>query len=226
MDINLTLALLLFFPYLTRASVLGRDEAEENGTGDLSGLHGDLAFSLFRALADNRPHDNVLFSPFAVSSALAFLSRGSGSQTQTEILSALGISDGDSVERACLAWRDLVESLTEIHLATGTSLHVERSSLSSKTQDRSWSSCDGDLRPVDFSTPQQVKENINSYVEKETMGNITDFFQSISISAKTVLANYMYFKGKWEKPFVWRHTVSWRFQVNGSLAVEVPMMFS
>ncbi|XP_035278885.1 serpin A3-3-like [Anguilla anguilla] len=139
--------------------------------GDLSGIHGDLAVDLYRGLAVDRPHENVLF---AISSVLAFLSEGSGSQTQKEILSTLGISNRDNANRACSAWRVLVESLSrrggEIHLATGSSLHVEKTfRLSPKFQNHS--------------------------------------------------------RGKWDKPFVRRHTVNWWFRVNGPLAVEVPMMF-
>lgn len=198
MDIVPTLSWLLFSTCLVCANVFGHYE-QRDWMGDLSGLQGDQAFGLYHGLAANRPQENVLFSPLAVSTALAFLLEGSDSQTQTEILSALGISDRDAVNRACSAWTELVKSLSwmggDIHLATGSSLHVDMTGLSPKFHNHSRGSCDGALHPVDFSDPQQAKKKINSFIEKETRGNITDFLRSLNISAKSLLANYMYFKG-------------------------------
>ncbi|KAJ8410162.1 hypothetical protein AAFF_G00201430 [Aldrovandia affinis] len=217
---------LLFSACLTCAGVPRR----ANRTSDLSDLHGDLAFSLYCGLAAGRTDENVLFSPFAVSSALAFLSEGAGSLTRTEILSALGTGTEEEVRSAHAAQRDLAESLAgqeeELHLATGSSLHIEKTfGLSPEFQNHSKGHRNGAVRTTDFSNPRRAQEDINSFIEKETRGNITDFLQSLNSSAKSVLANYMYFKGRWAQPFKRRHTVNWRFQVNSSLAVEVPMMF-
>ncbi|KAG7461158.1 hypothetical protein MATL_G00207140 [Megalops atlanticus] len=210
-----------------RAGTGPSDEA-----GDLSDHYGDLAFSLYRGLVADRPEENVLFSPLAVSSALAFLSAGAGSRTREEILSVLGFSNGTKVNvtRVMAALADVIAVLSGdkggSNLTAASSLHVEKTlSLPHKLRNHSREGYDRAVRPVDFSKPLQAQKDINAFIKQETGGRITDFLQSLNSSAKSVLASYMYFKGKWQRPFSRRHTVNWRFQVNGTLVVEVPMMF-
>ncbi|KAI1897807.1 hypothetical protein AGOR_G00087070 [Albula goreensis] len=222
--------LLLFFACLVHAADIPgghvRAGVATNQMDDLSDHLADLAFSLYRGLIADRPSENVLLSPLAISEALAFLAEGSGSQTRTEILSALGTTGRE-------VWRDLARSLSGEegqlhHLATGSSLHIEKTfGLSPKSQNHSRGDGKGAVRihAVDFSNPQRAQESINSFIGRETRGNVSEFLQSLNTSAKSVLANYMYFKGRWEQPFARRHTVNWRFQVNETLVVEVPMMF-
>ncbi|XP_036406225.1 plasma serine protease inhibitor-like [Megalops cyprinoides] len=200
--------------------------------GNFSDHYGDLAFRLYRGLVADRPEENTLFSPLTVSSALAFLSAGAGSRTRAEILSVLGVSNDTvvNVPRAMAALAEFTARLSGdkggINLTAGSSLHVEKTlSLPHKLRNHSRDGYDRAIRPVDFSKPLQAQKDINAFIKQETGGRITDFLQSLNSSAKSVLANYMYFKGKWQQPFSRRHTVNWRFQVNGTLAAEVPMMF-
>ena len=68
-------------------------EVQENITsGDsftLASSNTDFAFSLYRKLVLKNPDENVVFSPFSISAALALLSLGAKSNTLKEILEGL-----------------------------------------------------------------------------------------------------------------------------------------
>ncbi|PIU20702.1 MAG: hypothetical protein COT18_00870, partial [Elusimicrobia bacterium CG08_land_8_20_14_0_20_59_10] len=69
---------------------------------------------------------------------------------------------------------------------------------------------------------------INSWVRKKTGGRISGLFESASMTPLTrlVLANAVYFKGKWETPFNKEATSDQEFALDGGEMVKVPMMNS
>ncbi|GAB1297758.1 Serine protease inhibitor A3F [Apodemus speciosus] len=55
----------------------------------LSSCNTAFAFSLYRELVLKNPDKNIVFSPFSISTALAFLALGAKSNTLEEILQGL-----------------------------------------------------------------------------------------------------------------------------------------
>uniref|UniRef100_A0A670ZV43 Serpin domain-containing protein n=1 Tax=Pseudonaja textilis TaxID=8673 RepID=A0A670ZV43_PSETE len=61
-----------------------------------------------------------------------------------------------------------------------------------------------ELESVDFmNANEEVRRKINSWVERKTNGEITNFFPANSIDRSTalVLLNTVYFQGMWKRPF-------------------------
>ncbi|ETE65001.1 Serpin B3, partial [Ophiophagus hannah] len=61
-----------------------------------------------------------------------------------------------------------------------------------------------DFESVDFmNATEEVRQKINSWVERQTNGDITNFFPANSIDQSTamVLLNTVFFRGKWKLPF-------------------------
>ncbi|MCP6497620.1 hypothetical protein NL476_26985, partial [Klebsiella pneumoniae] len=77
---------------------------------------------------------------------------------------------------------------------------------------------------VNFSDSEEAKKVINSYVEKGTQGKIVDLVKDLDKDTILALVNYIFFKGKWEKPFDAKHTEEEDFHVDKSTTVKVPMM--
>ncbi|XP_014645927.1 PREDICTED: alpha-1-antiproteinase 2-like [Ceratotherium simum simum] len=69
-----------------------------------------------------------------------------------------------------------------------------------------------------------VHKQINDYVEKGTQGKIVDLVKELSEDALLALVNYIFFKGKWEKPFNVELTTEEDFHVDENTTVKVPMM--
>jgi len=76
--------------------------------------------------------------------------------------------------------------------------------------------------------PAKAANDINSWVRKKTGGKITGLFDSSSINQLTrlVLANAVYFKGKWTVPFKAENTSEQDFTLAGGEKVKVQMMDS
>lgn len=58
----------------------------------ISSINADFAFNLYRKFSVDTPNQNIFFSPVSISAALAMLSFGVGSSTQTQILEVLGFN--------------------------------------------------------------------------------------------------------------------------------------
>ncbi|XP_014645930.1 PREDICTED: alpha-1-antiproteinase 2-like [Ceratotherium simum simum] len=77
---------------------------------------------------------------------------------------------------------------------------------------------------INFKDTEAAKKQINDYVEKGTQGKIVDLVKELSEDALLALVNYIFFKGKWEKPFEAKLTTDEDFHVDENTTVRVPMM--
>ena len=82
------------------------------------------------------------------------------------------------------------------------------------------------LRPVDFRQTEQARHTINQWVQEKTQGKIADLIPSGGIDALTrlVLTNAIYFKAKWDRPFLEQATHPGPFHVSSDKTTQVPMM--
>ena len=81
--------------------------------------------------------------------------------------------------------------------------------------------------PADFKgDPEGERQKINAWVLQQTNERIKDLMPPRSISAMTrlVLANAIYFKGQWSKPFDAGDTKDEDFDIADGTKVSVPMM--
>lgn len=81
------------------------------------------------------------------------------------------------------------------------------------------------VKSVDFAM-DKTREEINTWVEKETNGKIKNLFAPNSLSKDTclILVNAIYFKGKWMKMFKKDDTKDALFHVKEDVNITVPMM--
>ena len=74
--------------------------------------------------------------------------------------------------------------------------------------------------------PEEAREKINRWVSKATKDLITSFLPEGSLRSNTalVLANAIYFKGRWSMPFAKKDTETRRFQRLDGSHVRTPFM--
>ncbi|KFO07222.1 Heterochromatin-associated protein MENT [Balearica regulorum gibbericeps] len=80
---------------------------------------------------------------------------------------------------------------------------------------------------VDFKTaPEQSRQEINAWVEKQTEGKIKDLLSSahVSRSTKMILVNAIYFKAEWEEKFHAANTHVQPFRLSKNKSKPVKMM--
>ncbi|CAL4907537.1 unnamed protein product [Urochloa decumbens] len=162
----------------------------------------DFALRLAKRLTDGAAGDgglnhNLVFSPVSIYAALSLVAAGARGTTLDELLALLGAASRD----------ELAES------ARGVS---ERA-----LTDRSGSASGAPL-------PEKERERINHWVSEATDDLITSILPPGSVHSLTglVIANAIYFKGRWSMPFNERDTETRQFHRLDGSTVDAPFMCS
>uniref|UniRef100_A0A8C5QRQ6 Serpin domain-containing protein n=1 Tax=Leptobrachium leishanense TaxID=445787 RepID=A0A8C5QRQ6_9ANUR len=177
------------------------------------------------------PTENIFFSPLSVSTAFAMLSEGAKGQTHDQILEGLGFNVSKTPEDEIHAgFQDLQNILndpaSELELSSGNALFIAKDlKLLPSFLDDVSKNYKAEAFSTDFENSDEAKQQINSYVERKTNGKIAELLKSVAKESMLVLANYIYFKGKWKKPFDETYTKEKDFHVDKDTVVKVPFMF-
>ncbi len=206
------------------------DREITEATGDMAAVvegNNQFAVDLYQT-ADG---GNLFFSPFSINAALSMVYAGAEGETETQIADALGVT----VDEA--AWHDnlgaLFDDLVGPH-HRGYTLHGANAFWGQETApfldpfvDVLENSYLAPLQLADFETGSaEAREDINSWVSKQTKGKIDELFKSGDINGYTkfVLANAIYFKADWVDTFDEDLTRDQDFFVDPDQTVRVPLM--
>lgn len=175
---------------------------------------------------------NLFFSPTSISAALAMTYAGAEGETQREMAQVLHLQlAGEQVHPAFAALLANLQAppqaAYELRIANRlwgqTGYDFRREYLD--TTRRHYGA---ELAQVDFrGQPENVRVEINRWVEKQTHDRIVDLLPSGSITGMTrlVLTNAVYFKGTWSSTFDKRATRPAAFTTADGERVEVPLMY-
>ncbi|XP_058234788.1 alpha-1-antitrypsin homolog [Hemibagrus wyckioides] len=214
----------------------GKDEPHPSHSGKdelchtLSPHNADFAFSLYNKLSNNADAKgkNIFFSPLSISMALSMLALGAKGETHSQIFSTLGYSSltEDQVNEAYEHLLHMLDHSQEaMLLETGGGLAVREGF---KPVDKFLKDLQhfyhAEAFTVDFSKSDVAVQEINKFIAKKTKDTITDMVKSLDPDTIMVLINYIYFRGKWEKPFEVEHTHKADFHVDENTKVTVDMM--
>jgi serpin B len=189
-----------------------------------------LAVELYGKLADaGDARQNLCFSPYSVSSALAMTYAGASGGTSREMEKVLHFTDDIHVSGAALR-EVLLNAPGGAELLVANSIWPQSGYrfLRSFTNmlERSYGA---ELLPLDFQKqPERSRVTINDWVEERTKGKITDILPpgSVGPDSRLVLVNALYFKAAWADEFQKTATTEREFFVSGGESVMVPMMRS
>ena len=83
-------------------------------------------------------------------------------------------------------------------------------------------------KKADFSESEEVRTEINNWVEEQTDSKIKDLIGDgvLGSNTKMVLVNAIYFKGEWETKFLERNTFRYQFQISNNETADVDMMYN
>jgi serine protease inhibitor len=196
----------------------------------LSKRNAEFAIAMYKNIAGGE--DNVFFSPYSLSAALAMTYAGARGNTQTEMAEVLRLNGLGSVVHASFA---LLHSKME---AIGEEEEIELTSASSLWPQEGYPFLDKYLdlvtdyygaavTPVDYSeAPEAARAKINQWAEAETGGRIENLIPEgyLDRSSRLVLADALYFKGSWENRFDEAETVEAPFYKASGDTISVPMM--
>ncbi|KAK1339499.1 hypothetical protein QTO34_020182 [Cnephaeus nilssonii] len=206
------------------------EHAHESASHKIAPNLADFAFGLYRQVARQSNSTNIFFSPVSIATAFAMLSLGAKGATHTQILEGL---DFNLTERAEAdihrGFENLLHTLNQpdnqLQLTTGNGLFIDDSvKLVDKFLEDVKKMYHSEAFSVNFKHSEEAKKQINDYVEKGTQGKIVDLVQELAEDTVFALVNYIFFKGKWVKPFDAEQTTEEDFHVDKATTVKVPMM--
>jgi serpin B len=201
--------------------------AQENG---LAAGNTALAIDLYGQLRDQP--GNLFFSPYSISSCLAMAYAGARGETASQMAKALHFAtDRDRLNRD---YGDLAKRLRDVGQQKGSELNVANAMWTQKGHpfapaflETATGLFQANLRQADFRTGAEAARNeINQWVAAQTREKIQNLLPSGSLDPLTrlVLANAVYFKGTWAKPFEASRTSNQPFFLSASQQAPVPLM--
>ena len=192
---------------------------------------GNSAFALGLFAKLENPDANQILSPFSVSSSLAMAYTGARGNTEYQMAQALQLPTNRT--DVCSGMAAVLASFT--NLASGDVELNVANALWPQSGNRFipefLDSCRNYYRAVpdfvDFqANSEAARQRINAWAERSTKGKIKSLFAPGSVNADTrlVIANAIYFKGKWASRFEKSKTRTRPFWIASERAVQVPMM--
>jgi serpin B len=187
-----------------------------------------FGYSLYGELAKTSGAQNLVFSPYSISSAMTIAYEGAQGKTAEEMAAAMHLPPGKAALRSSFAglYGKLNSAGSEVELRTANAIWVHKDY--QVKQDYL-----GILRNayvaqatnLDFSGGTAEK-TINNWVETQTNQKIKDLIPAgtLSPSAPVVITNAVYFKGKWQQEFNKKETTQEKFSLVSGEKADVMMM--
>ena len=187
----------------------------------------------------NRGEDNIIFSPLSLSLALSMTLAGAESSTEQAMIDALKFTQPEeniypSFNALLLAIEESQNFIPENAQGNHFQINIANSIWGQAGYPFRESFLDllaqnygAGMYQMDFGAkPEEAREAINSWVEKETEDKIKDLIPPNAINTLTrlVLANAIYFNGSWRYPFEKSSTADAPFTLLNGTQTTVDMM--
>ncbi|XP_072139485.1 leukocyte elastase inhibitor-like isoform X1 [Mobula birostris] len=206
-----------------------RNYSETLTMDHLTAANVKFAVDLYKHLDKDGKLGNIFVSPFSISNALAMVYLGASGNTATQMAKVLAFDEVKDVHAEFQRLQlELNNPQAKYVLKTANRLFGEKSYnfLAAYLAD-TLKYYQAELAPVDFLTAaEEVRQEINTWAEKQTEGKITNLLAEGSVDSltKLVLVNAIYFKGNWHRKFNKELTDDGEFRIKQHETKPVQMM--
>jgi serpin B len=214
-------------------------DVEPDELAELVAGNNAFALDLYRDLGDDADKDNLLYSPYSISQALAMTYAGARSTTAQQMSETLHFTLPQ--ERLHPAFNALDQALTtraqqqeEDQEGTRFQLNIANAlwgqqgySFLSEYLDILARHYGAGLQLMDFrAAPEQARQDINAWVSEQTEEKIQDLLPPGAVDTLTrlVLTNAIYFNASWKYPFKEDATQDAPFFLLSGAEISVPTM--
>jgi len=219
-------------PGTTTSDVVSPAEVQPAGETSVALANNRFASELYDTLSrtGNGSRENIFFSPFSISSALAITYEGARGTTAEEIRAVFHFPENSTDRRTGYSrlFSGLGGTGRNSTLAVANALWAEKTypflpayiSLA-----RDWYAAN--VTNLDFiGNPETSRTTINGWVEEKTEDKIRDLLPegTISMDTRLVITNAIYFNGTWNRAFDRNATRTADFTVAPGTTVPVQMM--
>lgn len=216
----------LFFSCVKSDSIK-KVEKDDNPISNDVNFYNVFGFELLNRLYDK--DENVVISPFSITSALAITYEGAGGETEKEIKKVFHFPDKEVLKNIYsneISFFD--KESKEITIKISNGLWMEKSYRFKdeypKTIKENYKSF---TEKVDFvNQTEETRLKINRYIEDFTKDKIKDFLPKgiIDKSTTIVITNAIYFNALWKKQFEKKYTFEEDFFVDENKKIKCKMM--
>ncbi|MBE6427048.1 MAG: serpin family protein [Planctomycetaceae bacterium] len=202
-----------------------KTDVPENASVNSASL---FSFDWYQKNTNSAPGQNFMTSPYGLYRLLGSLYLGSAGQTQSQFESVLRIESSPNentkefwLENMAGVFSSLNKS-KELTFAGGIWLE-ENTPILPDYFSKIHKMGDLDVQNVNFSQKETL-EKINAWGKEKTGGNISQILPQIPMNAKLVMANTIFFNGKWKNAFDPKDTVNAEFTGLDRKKINIPMM--
>lgn len=177
--------------------------------------------------------ENVFFSPFSISSALAMTAAGARGETAGQIAAALDLSEGaGQLSDAFLSLDTQLAAARKdspgLAFSVANALFPQQAfAVQPAFLETVRARFKGEAKPLDYQRdPEAARRTINTWVAEQTASRIQDLIAPGLLTPMTrmTLVNAIYFKGQWATPFDVKLTRPAPFAGTGDVTVQAPLM--
>jgi len=204
--------------------------AAEADLPSLAVANNTFAFKLLKQLAGAKPGASIFVSPYSAATALQMAADGAAGQTKTEmqqVLETSGLSTA-ALNAASQATHELLNPKDpNVLLTTANALWYRQCApIKPEFLAANQKFFSAILKPLDFSNVPAAENEINRWASDQTHGRITGIADGMidPLNTDLILANAIYFKGKWEEPFEAKLTKDRPFHLATGAAKNLPLM--
>ncbi|XP_069845347.1 plasminogen activator inhibitor 1 [Dipodomys merriami] len=195
----------------------------------LAQLTTDFGVKVFQQVAQAAKDRNVVFSPYGVASVLAMLQLTAGGKTREQIQAAMGFKIEEKGVAPGLRglYEELLGPWNKDEISIMDAIFVQRDMrLVEGFMPHFFRLFRTTVKQVDFSEAEKARFIINDWVKRHTKGMISDLLGRGAVDPLTrlVLANALYFNGRWKTPFPESNTHYRVFHKSDGSTIPVPMM--
>jgi len=198
-----------------------------------STVNGNTAFALDLYRKLNAGDGNLFFSPYSISTCLAMVYAGARGETESQMARTFHFDTNQAELHT--AFGDLQKHLNDIQSKKEIELNIANGLWAQKEHpflpaflDITTKNYAAKIEQVDFrASAEAVRAQINNWVSGQTKDKIKDLIPAGALNGVTrlVLANAIYFKGKWQQPFQEKSTTTAPFFASANKTVQAKLMY-
>lgn len=189
----------------------------------------EFAFDLFvPIITDTKGSENIMISPFSITSALSMTLNGAAGGTFDAMKSALRF-DGKTLAEINETYRKLIKEMVPVDprvtIEIANSAWIENKFTAKQAFiDALVKWYLAEVKGIDVTDPGAV-DKVNTWIEDKTHDRIKDMLSSLPDNLAMLLVNAVYFNGKWRYQFDKGDTEDRPFHVTPDNPVQVPVMY-
>lgn len=219
------------------ADRLPAEPLEESGVSPLVAGNTAFALAMYHQLEDD--YENIFFSPYSISQALAMTYAGARGLTREQMAETLRFRmEPEELHSAFNTLDQTLEKMDEVDLPEDSGDAFQLNIANTIWGQRDYHFEDpfldtlanyygAGLRLLDFmENSEDARQTINSWVSDRTEGKIQDLIPRGGVGSATrlVLTNAIYFNASWMEPFDQELTEEGSFYLLNGEEIQAPMM--